>query len=148
MAHSHSEYSQPFKCTDEENSQVTFLSESSTFVSALKWYLAIASPISPGWAGGGGLAGCAFSGGESLYEGEQFFILDLWCLWKWPPLRGNLFLRTYLYVWDWKNAHSPVMLSLIPILINLPEDVDSVSFFKWQLPGRDRFKCVFFFPDV
>ena len=33
---------------------LTFLSDSSTLVSALKLYLAIASPISPGWAGGGG----------------------------------------------------------------------------------------------
>lgn len=55
-----------FKCTNEANSQVTFLSDSSTFVSALKLYLAIASPISPGWAGGGGLAGCDFSGGVSF----------------------------------------------------------------------------------
>lgn len=44
----------------------TFLSDNSTFVSALKLYLAIASPISPICAGGGGLAGCAFSGGESF----------------------------------------------------------------------------------
>lgn len=46
----------------------TFLSDNSTFVSALKLYLAIASPISPICAGGGGLAGCAFSGGESFQE--------------------------------------------------------------------------------
>lgn len=39
------------------------------------------------------------------------------------------------------------MLSLIPVLINFPEDVDSISFLKWQLPGRDTFKCfIFFFP--
>lgn len=44
----------------------TFLSDNSTFVSALKLYLATASPISPICAGGGGLAGCAFSGGESF----------------------------------------------------------------------------------
>lgn len=60
------ENTQPFKCTNEANSQVTFLSDSSTFVSALKLYLAMASPISPGWAGGGGLAGCDFSGGVSF----------------------------------------------------------------------------------
>lgn len=69
---------QSFKCTKDENGQFTFLSDSSTLVSALKLYLAIASPISPGWAGGGGLAGCAFSGGVSFYEGKQWFILDLW----------------------------------------------------------------------
>lgn len=44
----------------------TFLSDNSTFVSALKLYLATASPISPICAGGGGRAGCAFSGGESF----------------------------------------------------------------------------------
>lgn len=69
---------QPFKCTHEENSQATFLSDSSTFVSALKLYLAIASPISPGWAGGGGLAGCAFSGGMSFCEGKQLFTIGPW----------------------------------------------------------------------
>lgn len=64
---------QPF-CTD--NSKVTFRNESSTFVSALKLYLAIASPISPGWAGGGGLAGCAFSGGKSFCVRKQLFRQD------------------------------------------------------------------------
>ena len=65
---------------------LTFLSDSSTLVSALKLYLAIASPISPGWAGGGGLAGCAFSGGVSFYKGEQFslffvfFLKFYWCI--------------------------------------------------------------------
>ena len=65
---------------------LTFLSDSSTLVSALKLYLATASPISPGWAGGGGLAGCAFSGGVSFYKGEQFslffvfFLKFYWCI--------------------------------------------------------------------
>lgn len=45
--------------------------------------------------------------------------------------------RTYLYVWDWENAHSSVVLPLIPVLVNFPEDVDGVSFLKWQLPGGD-----------
>lgn len=61
-----------------ENSWGTFLSDSSTFVSALKLYLAKASPISPGCAGGGGLAGCAFSGGMSFCKGKQGLRLDLW----------------------------------------------------------------------
>lgn len=46
-------------------------------MSALKLYLAMASPISPGWTGGGGLAGCAFSGGVSFYKGEQLLVLKL-----------------------------------------------------------------------
>lgn len=36
----------------------------------------------------------------------------------------------YLYIGDWKNAHSPTVLTLIPILINFPEDIDSISFLK------------------
>lgn len=46
-------------------------------MSALKLYLAMASPISPGWTGGGGLAGCAFSGGVSFYKGAQRWFLNL-----------------------------------------------------------------------
>lgn len=38
--------------------------------------------------------------------------------------------RTYLDVGDWEDAHSAVVLSLIPILIYFPEDVDSISFLK------------------
>lgn len=50
--------------------------------------------------------------------------------------------RTYLDVGDWEDAHSAVVLSLIPVLIYFPEDVDSISFLKRQLPGRDRFQWV------
>lgn len=57
----------------------TFLSDNSTFVSALKLYLAIASPISPICAGGGGLAGCAFSGGES-FQGEKYQQILIICM--------------------------------------------------------------------
>lgn len=51
-------------------STFTFLRESSTLVSALKLYLAMASPISRTWAGGGGLTGCLRSGEATFWRRE------------------------------------------------------------------------------
>lgn len=96
-------------------------------MSALKLYLATASPISPGCTGGGGLAGCAFSGGVSFYEKNSYLFLTCEDFGISNHVSGK---GTYLYVGDWKNAHSPLELSLIPILINFPEDVDRIAFLK------------------
>lgn len=66
-------------------------------MSALKLYLAMASPISPGWTGGGGLAGCAFSGGVSFCNGEQLLVLRLVMTLEQHPSGGEEKGRTSTY---------------------------------------------------
>jgi hypothetical protein len=65
----------------------------------------------------------------SFYEGKQSLILELVGTFGTTTIQreGE---KTYLYVRDWKNTHSSMVFSLVPVLINFPEDVHGIAFLK------------------
>lgn len=56
-----------------------------------------------------------------------------------PKLIKELKQRTNLNIRNWEYSNSSMVLTLIPVLINFPEDIDSISFLKGQLSVTNLF---------